>query len=110
MSDSNRRNYERSLIRKFALLKLKNGDILEGETHDLSMGGAFIEYDSDIDIDLAELTEGEECTISMILEEGDEELTTEIYGSISHITPEGVGCNFLKINLAYYQFISEQSD
>ncbi len=107
MSHSNRRNYERRLIHKFALLKLANGDIIEGQTRDMSIGGAFIEYDSDIDIDL---TEGEECSISMILEEGEDELSTEIYGSISHSDSEGVGCHFLKINLAYYQFISEQYD
>ncbi len=107
MSHSNRRNYERRLIHKFALIKLANGEILEGRTRDMSVGGAFIEYDSDIDIDL---TEGEECSISMILEEGENELTTEIYGSISHPEAGGVGCDFLKINLAYYQFISEQYD
>ncbi len=107
MSRSNRRNYERRLIHKFALLKLANGVIIEGRTRDMSVGGAFIECDQDVDLDLSE---GDECSISMILEEGEEELTTEIYGSISHCDSDGIGCNFLKINLVYYQFISEQYD
>ncbi len=108
MSSSNRRKYERRLIHKFALLKLANGITIEGQTRDMSIGGAFIECAQD-DIDL-DLTEGDECTISMVLEEGDEELTTEIYGNISHHDSQGIGCNFLKINLVYYQFISEQYD
>jgi PilZ domain len=101
---SNRRNYERLLIRKFALLKLANGMIIEGQTRDMSVGGAFIECESDID-----LAEGTECIISLVLEEEDEGMITEIYGSISHCDLEGLGCNFLKVNSVYYQFIRESS-
>ncbi|MBU0943288.1 MAG: PilZ domain-containing protein [Proteobacteria bacterium] len=99
---SDRRNYERHLIRKFALLKLANGDTFEGQTRDISMGGAFIECASDIGI-----AEGTECIIRLILKEGDEEVVTEIYGSICHSDAQGLGCTFLKINSAYYQFMNE---
>jgi uncharacterized protein YuzB (UPF0349 family) len=102
---SNRRNYERLLIQKFALLKLANGKIIEGQTRDMSVGGAFIECEPDI-----ELSEGTECTISLVLDEENEEMTTEIYGCISHCDGEGLGCNFLKVNSTYYQFIGETSD
>lgn len=105
MSKKDRRNYERRLIQKFALLKLANGLILEGLTRELSVGGGFIECNPGVD---TVLIEGEECTIVLSLE--NEGLTTEIYGSISHTDPQGIGFNFLKINLAYYQFINEQSD
>jgi PilZ domain-containing protein len=102
---SNRRNYERHLIRKFALLKLANGETVEGETRDLSAGGAFIECSPDID-----LAEGTKCAISLILDEEEEGLVTEIYGSITHCEDEGLGCNFLKVNSVYYQFLREESD
>lgn len=98
---SERRNYERHLLRRLALLKFANGEVVEGHTVDMSVGGAFIEIDKDI-----ELHEGDTCTISLVLEDEDEMLTTEIYGSISHQTAQGVGCNFLKINSVYYQFLT----
>ncbi len=102
---SNRRDYERLLIRKFALLKLTNGEIIEGQTRDISMEGAFIECEPDI-----YLEEGTECTIKLMLDEEDKELTTEIYGSISHSDSEGLGFNFLRVNAIYYQFIRELYD
>ena len=98
---SNRRNYERLLIHKFALLKLANGEIIEGQTRDMSMGGAFIECDPDID-----LKEGTECSISLTLDE-EEELIAEIYASISHSEDDGLGLDFLKVNSIYYRFIRE---
>ncbi len=98
---SERRNHERHLIRRFALLKLSNGELIEGETQDMSIDGAFIECNPD-----RELQEGDICTITLILED-DESISTEIYGSIAHRTEDGVGCNFLKINSVYYQFMSE---
>ena len=102
---SNRRNYERLLIRKFALLKLANGEIIEGQTRNMSIGGVFIECEPDID-----LAKGTECTISLVLDEEEEGMLTEIHGSISHSNAEGLGFNFLKINSVYYQFIRELSD
>ncbi|MBU1233236.1 MAG: PilZ domain-containing protein, partial [Proteobacteria bacterium] len=98
---SDRRNYERHLIRKFALLKLTNGDTFKGQTRDMSMGGAFVECDSAIS-----LAEGTECTIYLTLREGEEELVTEIYGSICRSDSQGLGFNFLKINSTYYQFMN----
>jgi hypothetical protein len=97
-----RRDHERHLIRRFALLKLANGELIEGETQDMSVGGAFIECAPERDVN-----EGDICTITLILEDDDESISTEIYGSISHRAEEGIGCNFLKINSAYYQFMSE---
>lgn len=102
---SNRRTYERLLIRKYVLLKLANGEVLEGLTRDMSVGGAFIECEPDID-----LSEGTECSISMALDETDTEKTTEIYGTISHCGSDGLGFNFLKVNSVFYQFIGEASD
>ncbi len=102
---SNRRDYERLLIRKFALLKLANGDIIEAQTRDMSVGGAFIECDPDPNLDIEE---GMECIIKLMLGENDSELTTEIYGNITHADAEGFGCNFLRVNAIYYQFIREQ--
>lgn len=102
---SNRRTYERLLIRRYALLKLANGEILEGQTRDMSVGGAFIECEADID-----LSEGTECSISLALDESDQENTTEIYGTISHCDSDGLGFNFLKVNSVFYQFIGESSD
>lgn len=102
---SNRRDYERLLIRKFALLKLANGETIEGQTRDMSVGGAFIEFDSDI-----ELEEGTECTIRLMLDEESREMTTDIYSSITHSDDGGLGCTFLKINAIYYQFIRELYD
>lgn len=99
---SDRRNYERHLIRKFALLKLANGEIFEGLTRDMSMGGAFIECESNID-----LTRGMECSIRLILKEGEEEMITEISGAICYSDSRGLGCTFLRINSTYYQFINE---
>lgn len=99
---SDRRNYERLLIRKFALLKLASGETLRGETRNISMGGAYIECESDI-----ELETGTECVIRLILKEGEEEVATEIYGSICYSDGQGLGCTFLKINSSYYQFINE---
>lgn len=98
---SERRNYERHLLRKLALLKFANGDVIEGHTVDMSVGGAFIEIDGE-----ADLHEGDTCTISLVLDDEGEMVTTEIYGSISHQSPQGVGCDFLKINSIYYQFLS----
>ncbi|AGF76616.1 PilZ domain-containing protein [Desulfocapsa sulfexigens DSM 10523] len=103
---SNRRNYERLLIQKFAILKLANGETIQGQTRDLGMGGAFIECAPDI-----HLEEGTECTISLVLNDEEERMITEIYGCISHCDNSGgLGCNFLKINATYYQFIGEASD
>lgn len=102
---SNRRNYERLLIQKYAILKLTNGESIEGKTRDMSVGGAFIECDHDSD-----LSEGTECTISLMLDEEDEELITELYASISHSDEAGLGCTFLKVNSVFYQFIGESSD
>ncbi len=102
---SNRRNYERLLIRRYALLKLANGKVLEGQTRDMSVGGAFIECEPDI-----EITEGTECSISLALDETDQEKTTEIYGTISHCDSDGLGFFFLKVNSVFYQFIGEASD
>lgn len=102
---SNRRNYERLLIRRYALLKLTNGEVFEGLTRDMSVGGAFIECDPDID-----LSEGTECSINIALDETDPEETTEIYGTISHCGSDGLGFNFLKVNSVFYQFIGESSD
>lgn len=98
---SDRRNYERRLIRKFALLKLTNGETFEGHTRDMSMGGVFIECGANIDIAV-----GTECTISLILKEGEEELATEICASICYSDGQGLGCSFLKINSIYYQFMN----
>ena len=98
---SERRNYERHLLRKLALIKFANGDVVEGHTVDMSVGGAFIELDEAI-----KLHEGDTCTISLVLDDKEEMVTTEIYGSISHQSPQGVGCDFLKINSVYYQFLS----
>jgi len=97
---ANRRDYERLLIQKFALLKLANGETIEGQTRDMSVGGAFIECEPDIYIE-----EGTECTIRLMLDDEDRELTTEIYGSITHLDDGGLGCNFLKVNAIYYQYI-----
>lgn len=102
---SERRDHERHLIRRFALLKLSNGELIEGQTQDMSVGGAFIECDPGRD-----LQEGETCTITLILEGDDESISTEIYGNITHREEGGVGCNFLKINSVYYQFMSEYFD
>jgi hypothetical protein len=102
---SNRRDYERLLIRRFALLKLANGETIEGQTRDMSEGGAFIECEPDMDLE-----EGTECTISLALDEEDEELLAEIYGSISHSDDQGLGFNFLKVNSIYYQFIKERNE
>ena len=102
---SNRRKYERLLIQKFAILKLANGESIQGQTRDLSVGGGFIECKPDVDLD-----EGTECTISLTLNDEDEEMTTEIYGCISRSDGGGLGCSFLKVNSAYYQFIEEVSD
>jgi hypothetical protein len=96
----NRRDYERLLIRKFALLKLANGETISGQTRDMCVGGAFIECEPDID-----LADGTECTIRLMLDESDKELTTEIYGNIKYIDGEGFGCHFLKVNAIFYQFI-----
>lgn len=101
---SNRRNYERLLIQKYALLKLENGEVIAGQTRNISMGGAFLECEPDID-----LSEGTECSISLILNEGYEEELTEIHGYISHSGTEGLGLNFLKVDSTYYQFIDESS-
>ena len=100
---SERRDHERHLIRRFALLKLANGELVEGQTQDMSIGGAFILCDSERD-----LHEGETCTITLILEDDDQPITTEVYGNITHREDEGVGCQFLKINSAYYQFMNGQ--
>jgi hypothetical protein len=102
---SNRRDYERLLIRKFALLKLANGETIEGETRDMSMGGAFIECEPDVYPE-----EGTECTISLMLDDEEEELMTELYGSITHNDTGGIGLNFLKVNATFYQFIRELYD
>lgn len=102
---SNRRDYERLLIHKFALLKLANGQTIEGRTRNMSVGGAFIEFESDID-----LAEGTECTIRLMLGEEGEEMTKEIHSSISHRDEGGLGLTFLKINAIYYQFIRELYD
>lgn len=102
---SNRRDYERLLLQRFALIKLANGELIEGQTRDMSVGGAFIECEYDID-----LKEGTECTISLTLDDEDEELITEIYGTISHSNDQGLGLNFLKVNSVYYQFINELND
>jgi len=103
---SNRRDYERLLIQRFALLKLANGEFIEGQTRDMSVGGAFIECEYDIDLE-----EGTECTISLTLDDEEaEELTTEIYGTITHSNDQGLGFNFLKVNSVYYQFIKELND
>ncbi len=99
---SDRRDHERYLIRRFALLKLANGELIEGQTLDMSMGGAFIECSEKEDI-----SEGDMCTITLTLDDDEESSSTEIYGSITHLDDEGVGCNFLKINSAYYQFMRE---
>ena len=47
---SERRDHERHLIRRFALLKLSNGELIEGQTQDMSVGGAFIECDPGRDL------------------------------------------------------------
>jgi hypothetical protein len=103
---SNRRDYERLLIQRFALLKLANGEFIEGQTRDMSVGGAFIECEHDIDLE-----DGTECTISLTLDDDEaEELITELYGTISHSNDQGLGFNFLKVNSVYYQFIDELND
>ncbi len=102
---SDRRNYERLLIRKFALLKLANGETIEGETRDMSMSGIFLECESDLN-----LVVGTECTVSLAIAEENEETTIEAYGSIRHGGDGGIGLLFLKVNSIYYQFITEHSE
>ncbi len=102
---ANQRNHERLLIQKFALLTLTNGEVIVGQTRDMSVGGAFIECEPDI-----ELSEGTECTISLVLDDQDEAMTTEIYGAISHCESGGLGCTFFKVHSTYYQFIRAASD
>ncbi len=102
---SDRRDYERLLIRKFAILKLANGATIEGETRDMSMGGIFIECEPNID-----LTDGTECSVSLALADGSENITTETYGTICHNSDGGVGLLFLKVNSTYYQFIEEHAE
>lgn len=99
---SNRREYERLMIRKYALLKLTNGELIEGQTRNLSMSGAFIECEPEFP-----LQNGTECSITMNLDEEDEEMLAEIYATISHSDDDGLGCHFLKVNSTYYQFIGE---
>lgn len=86
-----RRNHDRHLIRRHVLLKLANGELVDGQTLDMSIGGAFIKCAPD-----RELQEGDMCTISLILENDDESISTEVSGSISHRSELGVGCSFLK--------------
>ncbi len=96
----NYRDNERVLLKKFALLKLKNGTTIEGQTRNMSVGGAYIEYEADI-----ELLEGTECNIQITLDEENKDLTAEIYANIMYRDDDGVGCRFLKVNAIYYQFI-----
>ncbi len=100
----NRRNYERLLIRRYALLKLANGETITGETRNMSMGGVFVECEQDGILDA-----GTECSISLTLGDDGDEMTTETSGSICHIDSEGIGLFFVKVNATYYQFISNAS-
>jgi hypothetical protein len=102
---SERREHERHLIRMLAILKFANGVIIEGKTREMSMGGAFIECDTDV-----ELHEGDTCTVSLTLEETGETIDTEIYSTITHRGGQGIGCKFLKINSTYYQFMGNLID
>lgn len=102
---SNRRDYERMLIRKFALIKLASGETIEGQTRDLSEAGAFVECTPSVSV-----PEGTACTIQLALDENNSEQTTDIQGSISHSENDGLGLKFLLINATYYQFIRELID
>ncbi len=102
---SERREHERHLIRMFAILKFANGVIIEGQTREMSMGGAFIECETD-----AEFHEGDTCTVSLKLEETGETVDTEIYSTVTHRGGQGIGCQFLKINSTYYQFMGNLTD
>ena len=89
---SNRRDYERMLIRKFALIKLASGEIIEGQTRNMSEAGAFVECNPSFSI-----PNGTECTIQLVLDENNSEQTTDIQGSISHSEDDGLGLKFLLI-------------
>ncbi|MEN8200410.1 MAG: PilZ domain-containing protein [Thermodesulfobacteriota bacterium] len=102
---SDRRKYERYLIQKLALLQLANGNTLQGQTLDMGEGGALIQFETDND-----LTLGESYRVNLLLDEEDEETLTEVEGQVSHLSSNGVGFTFLKINSTYYQFMEELSD
>lgn len=94
---SERRNYERHLIRKIALLKLAGEEASQKQSGDKSVDLTFFQCNSHGDLHL-----GDDCTVILMLEQ---KISTGIYGNTSHNPDFDLSCNFLEVGSVLYQFM-----
>jgi len=99
--NDDKRGDQRFPIQRGVEIRLLSGAIIYGVTRDLSFGGSFIECDTTV------LKGGEECYLSVMLE--NDEKSAEIFSDIRYYTETGVGCHFLTFDSGYYQFLTNYS-
>ncbi|CAN2039037.1 Type IV pilus assembly PilZ [Candidatus Magnetomoraceae bacterium gMMP-15] len=74
------------------ILKIEGSEnLIEGDSHDLSMNGLFIQTERRIPI-------GTPCDLKLILPGGSVEMFLNIKGEISRHTQEGMGIRFSSMN------------
>jgi hypothetical protein len=95
------RSDQRFSIERNVRIKLPSGRIVRGVTRDLSFGGSFIECD------VTYLHSGDECYLSVALENDD--VSAEIFSLIQYSNKHGIGCHFLTFDSGYYQFLTNYS-
>ena len=98
---ADKRVHQRFLIQRGVRIKLFSGRVICGVTRDLSFSGSFIECDA------TGMQSGDECYLSLVLE--NDEVFAEIFSNIRYSNKDGVGCHFLTFDSGYYQFLTNYS-
>lgn len=99
--NNDKRFDQRFLIQRGVRIKLPSGTIVCGVTRDLSFSGSFIECDT------RGLCSGDECYLTVFLENDEE--SAPIFTDIRFLDKDGIGCHFLTFDNGYYQFLAKYS-
>ncbi len=89
------RKHKRLSITVKTEITLPDGSVCQGESKNIGFGGMFIKTD-----DLTEITRDMECDASLILHES---ISIRLRCRVIHIQDDGVGFNFISINVLDYE-------
>lgn len=86
VSDSNNRRHQRLDIEASATIKLRDGQVFEGRTRNISYKGAFFEFDR-----ASEIIQGEYCLLTIDVKDELNSMVLKLKCKVIHTHEEGVG-------------------
>jgi len=97
-SEKDKRKHTRLAIKIPAKLTFGNDCAVEGMTHNLSFGGAYIALR-----DSADAHSGDACQLSLVLQGGPDPIEIQLTCEVVHVIGTGLGIRFLGIDATHYQ-------